>query len=383
MATATTAMLPAFLAPRHKAIRELLREHKLDAILLTHDSDLAYVTDFTGEDSIGIVTPDTVQLVTDFRFKEQAEIEAPWLSVVLRDGKMSDALIQALLNLKVVKVGFEANLTRYGQISSTEKALAELIKDGKVPSTTKVDFVPLDSVLVHLRKAKDAREIGIIRKAVEIAEQGFVAMRAEVKPGVSENYLAGFLAFQMRILGASDSSFQSIVATGANASLPHYRPKETKVLPDQVLLVDWGARYQGYCSDLTRTLLLGKVPAKMREIYQIVLDAQLAAIAVLKPGAKTIATDAVAREYITKAGYGDFFGHSLGHGIGRDVHEGPSLRKTPPDDELKPGHIVTVEPGIYLPGVGGVRIEENVLITETGHEVLSKLPRRLEDMLIG
>ena len=169
-----------------------------------------------------------------------------------------------------------------------------------------------------------------------------------------------------------------IVAAGANSSLPHYRPGETLVQRDQPLLIDWGALYKGYCSDLTRTLMVGRVSPKVKQIYKVVYEAQQAAIKFLRPGVTTMQADRVARDVIEKAGFGKQFGHGLGHGIGREIHELPTMRKTGGEEELRPGMIVTVEPGIYLPGEGGVRIEDDVLITHSGCEVLSTLDRSFE-----
>lgn len=288
---------------------------------------------------------------------------------------MAEALRDAITPLKVKRIGFEANFTTFGSIHAVDKAL----QDAK----TKLEFVPLENVMVNLRKVKDDHEIGIIRKSVEVAEEAFTAIRDQIKPGQTENYLAGLLGFELRSRGASGSSFDIIVATGTNSSLPHYRPQEVLVQKDQPLLFDWGARYDGYCSDITRTLLIGRVSPKIREIYKVVLDAQLAAIKFLRPGVNSVQADKVARDVIEKAGYGQYFGHGLGHGIGRDIHEAPGLRKTPPADELRPGMVVTVEPGIYLPGEGGVRIEDDVLITHSGCEVLSSLGKNLEDVQIS
>jgi Xaa-Pro aminopeptidase len=373
----------AYLKVRHKAVREALKELKLDAIILTHDADLAWATNFTGEDSVGIITADKIVLVTDFRFTEQAAIEAGWIDVVKRDGKMSDALSAALLSLGVHRIGFEANFATFGQIHALDKAIADAVKDQKTPATPKVEFVPLENVMLNLRKVKDDHEIGIIRKSVEVAEEAFSAIRSEIKPGQTESYLAALLILELRSRGASDCSFPVIVATGPNSSLPHYRPKEVTVQRDQPLLFDWGAIVDGYCSDLTRTLFVGNVSPKIREIYQITLEAQLAAIAFLRPGVTCQDADRVARDVITRAGYGEFFGHGLGHGIGRDIHEGPRLSKHPPIEELRPGMIVTVEPGIYLPGQGGIRIEDDILITHSGCEVLSSLGKSLDDIHIA
>jgi Xaa-Pro aminopeptidase len=366
----------ALLAQRQSAVRSALADMKLDGILLTHPPDLAYLSGFTGDDSIGLLTAKGFVLVTDFRYQEQARIEAPWLKTVLRGGTMAKALAKTVATSRAKRIGFEANFTTVGQIAGLEKALKKLSKKRSVASRIRV--TPVNDLLVNVRKVKDAKEVAIIEKAVEIAEQAYLALRAQIKPGLSENYLAGLLNFEMRTRGASDSSFQSIIAAGPASSLPHYRPSDKVVKMDQPLLIDWGARYNGYCSDLTRTLLIGKVSPRMETIYKIVLEAQLAAIDFLKPGVTTRQADRAARDVIDKAGFKDKFGHGTGHGIGRDIHEWPTLRKTGEEEELTPGMIVTVEPGIYLPGIGGVRIEDDVLITKTGHRVLSSLDKSFE-----
>jgi Xaa-Pro aminopeptidase len=186
----------------------------------------------------------------------------------------------------------------------------------------------------------------------------------------------------MRSRGASGTSFPPIIAAGSTSSLPHYRPADRPVRCGQPLLFDWGAVYNGYCSDLTRTLMIGKVSPRMKKIYQVTLEAQMAAIAFLRPGVTTRQADAAARKVIEKAGFGKLFGHGLGHGIGRDIHELPYLRKTSGEEELRPGMVVTVEPGIYLPGEGGVRIEDDVLITAGGCEVLSSLDKSFADATV-
>jgi Xaa-Pro aminopeptidase len=369
--TTANPSLKANLHLRQQAVRRTLGELNLDALLLTHPPDLAYLTDFTGDDSIGLITAAGFFLVTDFRYQEQARIEAPWLPIVLREGKMSDALAKTVLNASAARIGFETNFTTFGQVRALEAALIEL----KAP---KIELVPVDDVMVNLRKVKDAAEVQIIRDAISVAEEAYLAVRKQIKIGQTENYLAGLMAFEMRCRGASDSSFPVIIGAGPGSSLPHYRPGDVKVRQDEPLLIDWGARFKGYCSDLTRTLLLGRVSPEIKKAYNIVLEAQLAAIAFLRPGVTTGQADRVARDVIDKAGFAENFGHGLGHGIGRDIHELPTMRKTGGDEELRPGMIVTVEPGVYLPGVGGVRIEDDVLITPGGHEVLSGLDKTFE-----
>jgi Xaa-Pro aminopeptidase len=367
----------AYLKARQQTVRTAMKELKLDGLLLTHPPDLAYLTNFTGSDSVGLITTKDFLLATDFRYQEQAAFEAGWLKVHLREAKMSDLLAKVLADTGVKRIGFEANFTTVGQIDALLIALKG--NDGAgAGKPVAVELVPLDNVMVSVRKVKDDHEIDLVRKSVGVAEEAFEAIRSEIKVGQSENYLAGLLAFEMRSRGASDSSFPVIVATGSNSSLPHYRPQETLIQADQPLLFDWGAIYKGYCSDLTRTFMVGRVSPKMKKIYQVVYEAQQAAISFLRPGVTTLQADLVARDVITKAGFGKEFGHGLGHGIGREIHELPSMRKTGGEEELRPGMIVTVEPGIYLPGEGGVRIEDDVLITHSGCEVLSSLDKTLE-----
>ena len=362
----------AYLKARQKNVRDAIKELKLDGILLTHPPDLAYLTNFTGDDSVGIITEKDFLLVTDFRYQEQAEQEAGWLKTTIREGKMDDALAGVIVDSKLRRLGFEANFTTFGQAHAIDRAIKE-IKDAKP-----VELVPLQDVMVNIRKVKDDNEVDLIRKSVGVAEEAFEAIRSEIKVGQSENYLAGLLVFELRSRGASNSSFPVIVAAGANSSLPHYRPNETLVGRDQPLLIDWGALFKGYCSDLTRTLMIGRVSSRMKQIYKTVLEAQEAAIKFLRPGVTTQQADRVARDVIERAGFGKEFGHGLGHGIGREIHEMPSMRKNGGEEELRPGMVVTVEPGIYLPGEGGVRIEDDVLITHSGCEVLTTLDRSLE-----
>jgi len=370
MKTAVVSRAKAYLKVRQKSVRDAMKKLQIDGLLLTVPADLAYLTNFTGDDSVGVISLDDFILVTDFRYQEQAHIEAEWLSVVMRDGKMSEALGNALIQAKVKRVGFEANSMPFGQVHALDK----VIKDqGRA-----IELVPLEDVMLNIRKVKDDHEIGLIRKSVGVAEEAFTAIRDEIKIGQSENYLAGLLVFELRSRGASDASFPAIVAAGANSSLPHYRPGEALVENDQPLLFDWGALFKGYCSDLTRTLIVGQVSERIKRIYTIVLEAQLAAIEFLRPGVTTRQADRVARHAIEKAGFKEFFGHGLGHGIGREIHEMPAMSRTANDEELQPGMIVTVEPGIYLPGEGGVRIEDDVLITHSGCEVLSSLDKSFE-----
>ncbi len=367
----------AYLKVRHQVVRTAMKALNLDAILLTHSPDLAYLTNFTSSDAVGLITDKDFRIATDFRYRDQLATDAGWLKLHLRESKMSDVLARVFSETKVKRVGFEANFTTVGQIDALQIACKG--NDGAgIGSPLNVELVPLDNVMVNIRKVKDDHEIDLVRKSIGIAEEAFLAIRDEIKVGQSESYLAGLLEFEMRSRGASGSSFPAIVAAGSNSSLPHYRPQETLVQADQPLLFDWGGIYKGYCSDLTRTFMVGRVSPRMKKIYNVVFDAQQAVISFLRPGVTTQQADMVGRDLIEKAGFGKEFGHGTGHGLGREIHELPSLRKIGGDEELRPGMIITVEPGIYLPGEGGVRIEDDILITHSGCEVLSSLDKSLE-----
>lgn len=376
--TPVVSRAKAYLKVRHKNVRTAMKALKLDGVLLTHAPDLAYLTNFTGDDSVGLITEKDFYLATDFRYLEQAQIEAGWLKTHLREAKMADTLANMLAEAKVKRVGFEANFTTVGQIDALQTAFKPSGRGNGRRGGLAIELVPLDNVMIGIRKVKDDHEIDLIRKSVDIAEEAFDAIRSEIKVGQSENYLAGLMVLELRSRGADDCSFKVIVASGANSSLPHYRPQETLVKRDQPLLMDWGAIYKGYCSDLTRTLMMGRISPRMKRVYQTVHQAQLEAIKFLRPGVTTTQADRVARDVIEDAGFGKEFGHGLGHGVGREIHELPSMRKIGGEEPLAPGMIVTVEPGIYLPGEGGVRIEDDVLITHSGCEVLSSLDKSLE-----
>jgi Xaa-Pro aminopeptidase len=358
------------LETRVQALRDRMVSAKLDGYLLTHAPDIAHLTGFSGHDSVAIVTPRQVYVATDSRYTEELERDAPHVKLVLRKKSMAEALGATLAAARSTRVGFETNFVTYGTIDGLKR---ELRKRGVA-----VVLVPIADMMVSLRKIKDSEEVAAIRAAVDIAEKAFLTLIPRVTPGTTETQLTGQLILAMRELGASDAAFHPIIAAGANSSLPHYRPDITPIVDNAPLLVDWGAIYNGYRSDLTRTVFLGKPHKKLAEIYKIVLEANMATIDKLKAGLNCKEADAIARKIITKAGYGKNFGHGLGHGIGRDIHEEPRLHVSRDKEHLQPGSVVTVEPGIYLPGIGGVRIEDDVLITESGCEVLSSLEKSFD-----
>lgn len=372
MATKTAAKNktgPA-LERRLAALRGRMAAAGLDAYLLTHPPDICHVSGFSGHDSVAIVTPKRLYVATDSRYTEELDRDAPQAKLVLRKKSMADAIGGLFSTLRPKRVGFETNFVTFGTIDGLKRELRKL----KVATA----LTPMSDMMVGLRKLKDSDEVGRIRTAVDIAEKAFLQLIPGIKPGTTESALTGRFILAMRELGASDAAFHPIIAAGANSSLPHYRPNETPIRDNAPLLVDWGAIYKDYRSDLTRTVFLGKPHKKLAEIYKIVLEANMAAIDKLKAGLNCKEADEIARKVITKAGYGKNFGHGLGHGIGRDIHEEPRLHFSRGKEHLEPGSVVTVEPGIYLPGIGGVRIEDDVLITDTGCEVLSSLPKSFD-----
>jgi len=358
-------------AERVRRLRRRLNEAELDGILITRAVDIRYLTDFSGEDSWALVTARKVYILSDFRFSEEIDHAAPQAVKVLRQGKMSDCLIETLDGLKVKTLGFQAEVMTV----DAHDTLRGKLKD--IPITLK----PTRGWLTELRSIKDETELRAIRRALSVHEQAFKQTLDQLRPGLSESEAVALMEYNMRWIGADGMSFPTIVAVGANASLPHAVPGRTRIKPGKPILIDCGVKAKGYCSDLTRVVCLGPMPRKMENIYRIVLEAQQAAIDAVAPGKTMKEIDRVARDIITAAGYGEQFGHSLGHGIGLEIHEQPTLSQRA-EGELQPQQVVTVEPGIYLPGVGGVRIEDDVLVTDKGHRTLSTLPKDLESAII-
>ncbi len=373
--TRTLAAEPPHLRDRVALLKRRLQGVNADALLVTNPRDIRYLTGFVGDDSWALVPlrprVNKLWLLSDFRFEEQIGREAPHTIAVMRKAGLIEELG------KLAKRGrFDRIALQPGHVSlELHQKLKKALGAGRL--------VVKDDGLLEQRSVKQADETRAIHKALEIQQQAFRDLRAFIEPGMTEAELAAYLEYRMRALGADGTSFPSIVAADANAALPHAIPGPKKVKRGGILLVDWGARWGGYCADLTRVLAIGRMPPKIREIYKVVLDAQLAAIDALRPGIRLRDADTVARRVIEKAGYGPQFGHSLGHGIGLDIHEQPTLSARAAENAvLEPGHVVTVEPGIYLPGAGGVRIEDDVLVTETGRLVLSELPKDLDSAII-
>ncbi|MEM9253523.1 MAG: aminopeptidase P family protein [Planctomycetota bacterium] len=357
---------------RQAKVGSAIRAANADALLVVNPADIRYLTGFVGDDS-WLVLPMRGKpiILSDFRFEEQIEREAPDAVAVIRTGRMTDALRGVLIKRKAIDtLAYQADHLTVAQARSLSKPMRGVVK-----------LKALNEVTLAARQVKTDDEVRLIRDALKIQQAAYLETIATIEPGQRETEVAAFLEYRMRAFGADGVSFPSIVAADANAALPHAIPGSTKIKKNGIVLIDWGARYRGYCSDLTRVVGVGGMSRKMREVYRVVLAAQLAAIDAIAPGVPLKEVDGVARKVIADAGYGDRFGHSLGHGLGLDVHEEPRLASSV-KGVLEPGMVVTVEPGIYLPGVGGVRIEDDVLITDRGHRVLSELPKDLESAII-
>ncbi|MCA9266635.1 MAG: aminopeptidase P family protein, partial [Planctomycetales bacterium] len=298
--------------------------------------------------------------------------ECPDIEVEIRSTgqTIGDAVGGLVGRLKLGRVGFEA-----GHLTVAQRdALAERM--------SAVDLVGTTGVVEQLRMVKDKHEIELLRRAVRVAEQAIGVMVASLRGELSELQVAHELENQIRLFGGSGCSFAPIVAVGERAALPHCPPGKKRIGEREFVLIDWGATYQGYRSDLTRVYVTGKISPKLRRIYKVVLQAQRRAIEAIRPGVSLEAVDAAARTVIEKAGFGKYFGHGLGHGIGLDIHESPRMA-VGQKQTLSAGMVVTVEPGIYLPDWGGVRIEDDVLVTRRGHEVLSSVSKELDECVIS
>jgi Xaa-Pro aminopeptidase len=360
-----------------------LRERELDALLVWSAVNVRYLTGFTGSNALVLIAadkpaggpggsgdPGRQRFITDFRYTTQSAAQVPDLFArEIVSGEMLNAAVDILISAEgdAGRLGFDdASLT-----VAQHTHLRELLPDTW-------ELVPCTGAVERLRAVKDAGEIACIRAACELADE---ALRAVLERGLAERTeldVAIDLELEMRRLGANGPSFPSIVASGAHGALPHAEPRAEPIARDVLVTIDWGALHDGYCSDCTRTYATSEhVSARAREVYELVHSAQVEALTAVRAGPSGVELDAVARAVIEAAGYGEQFGHGLGHGVGLEIHEGPRLSRTAGDDPLLAGSVVTVEPGIYLPGECGVRIEDLVVVRADGHEVLTGLPKEL------
>ena len=348
---------------RIKKLREAMELKGLEAVLVIGDPNRNYLSGFTGDESFSIITKDKALFITDSRYTQQAKNEVKDYEVLEYKGSFPDFFSDIVKKLNVKKVGFEDNVVSYQLYS-------------KFSSKTEAELIPMEGIIEEIRLIKDKREIESIQKAASIADKAFLHMLKFIKSGMSEREIGLELEFTMKKLGAKDLSFPSIVASGVRSSLPHGRATDKIVNEGDFLTLDFGCIFEEYCSDMTRTVAIGEPNDKLKEIYNVVLQAQEDVLKFIKSGVNTKEVDSVARDYIAQKGYGRYFGHGLGHGVVREIHEGPRLSPMS-DTTLKEGMIITDEPGIYIPDFGGVRIEDLVLVTKDGCEPLSKSPKNL------
>jgi Xaa-Pro aminopeptidase len=346
---------------------EAVRERELDALLVSDLTNLRWVTGFTGSSGAAIVGPGARVFLTDFRYLTQSAEQVPEFDREIVQADLLAGVAQAM-PAGVRRLGFDD-----AHVSVKEHArLTELLGDA-------VELVAAGGVIEQLRAIKDPQEVERIRAAAQLADEALLAVLARGLAGRTERDVALDLELEQRRRGAEAVSFPPIVASAGHGALPHAVPRDVEIAPGTLVVVDWGCRLDGYCSDCTRTYATGELDPRDREVHELVLRAQMAALEAVRPGPTGREVDAVAREIITAAGHGEHFGHGLGHGVGLAVHEAPRLSTTS-DATLAAGQVVTVEPGVYVPGAIGVRIEDLVVVTEDGHDVLSGLPKELTNV---
>jgi Xaa-Pro aminopeptidase len=352
-------------SPRAAGMIERLSEAGVEAILITDLVNVRYLTGYTGSNGIALVAPQTRTFITDFRYVTQAETEVdPSFERRRASQDLLDALEESL-PADGLRLGFEeAHMTvrEYAR-------LRELLPD-------RVELVGVSGVVEDLRAVKSTDEIDRIRAAAALADDAFEDILAGGLVGRTEREITIALEYEMRQRGAERPSFETIVAAGPHGALPHASPRDIPIPQGVLVVIDWGAQLDGYCSDCTRTVATGEVGAEARDVYQLVLDAQLAGVQAVRAGAGCREVDSIARAVIDGGGHGEQFGHGLGHGVGLDVHEGPRLSQRS-DETLAAGNVVTVEPGVYVPGAFGVRVEDLVAVTDGGCEILSSVGKDL------
>jgi Xaa-Pro aminopeptidase len=352
------------MSTRLEKLRALLPQHEVDAMLVSSDENRRYMSGFSGSAGYLFITAKAAVLATDFRYIEQAGRQASGFTVQ-RIGGGADWLPKLAADLGVQRIGFDSGHMTVAVYNAYKKALEVSEAGGKA------SLVPTRDVVEKLRAVKDADEMKLIERASAITDAAFEQVSRTIRPGMTEAQVAWELEKAMRERGAEKLSFDIIVGVGPNGALPHHRADDTVIREGQPVVIDMGCVYEGYCSDLTRTVFVGKPDAKFREVYGTVLRAQLLAEEKVRADMTGAQADGIAREVIQAAGHGDAFGHSLGHGVGLQVHENPWVSPRA-EEALQDNMVFTVEPGIYLPGWGGVRIEDMVVLENGRARVLSK-----------
>lgn len=346
-------------------IRKTLEELNIAGLLITNATNRRYLTGFTGSAGVVLITKNEAFFLTDFRYGKQAKEQVNHYETIIYQSSrlMVESLLEQIQKTNIQRLGFEADDVSFNFYTQLKKLGSE-------------ELVPTTKVIERLRMVKTEAEVSSIRKAAEISDAAFTYIQGVIRPGVSEKKIAAELDYFMKKQGAENGAFAYIVASGARGALPHGMASNKKIEQGDMVTLDYGAVYNGYVSDMTRTLAVGEPEVKLIEIYDIVNEALSLTLEEIKVGMTAKEVDSIARDYIGEKGYGDYFGHGLGHGIGLNVHEDPFFSQSG-EDILQEGMVVTIEPGIYLPEVGGVRIEDDLLIKEDGNEILTKSSKEL------
>jgi Xaa-Pro aminopeptidase/Xaa-Pro dipeptidase len=343
-------------------LRSRLGGAGVDGVLITNLTNVRYLSGFSGSNGAMLVTEDGATFFSDPRYRARAADLVQGAEVVIYQDRLTDELTGRLASARIGKLGVESAAVTLAQ----KKRLAERLPE--------VELKPVEDLVEDLRKIKEPGELDLIRRAVELADQGFGWVTENVVPGMTEAEVALELEVMMRKAGAEDVSFEPIVGSGPLTAHIHHSPSDRILDKGDLVLLDFGARVDGYCSDLTRTVVLGPATDEQREMYELVLRAQAAGIDAARPGAKCADVDAAARDVIQAAGRADEFGHGLGHGVGLDIHEEPAFSRIS-EDSLQGGEVMTVEPGVYVIGTGGIRIEDDIVIDSSGATVLGSAPK--------
>jgi Xaa-Pro aminopeptidase len=362
-------------ARRLRMLRTAMNAKGLDTFLVSQPENRRYLSGFTGSAGWLLISEKSAILATDFRYVEQARGQSPDFEIIRTKRELRDWFTDLISGLGCHRLGFEADFVSY----EGYQKLSEAINGGQIG----VELVAGTGIVEHLRSIKEPEELALIAKAAELVDTAFEQVLAVVRPGMTEKALAWELEKSLRQQGSEEMPFEIIVASGPNSALPHARPTEKAISSGEPVLIDMGAKINGYCSDFTRTFFLGKADKALRDAYDIVLKAQLGAVEGIRSGMDCAQADRLARSIIEQAGYGDVFGHGLGHGVGLAMHELPVVGPNSAD-KLVDGMAFTVEPGIYLVGQGGVRIEDTVVLENGKTRVLTKASKNiLEQSTLG
>ncbi|MCP4724515.1 MAG: aminopeptidase P family protein [bacterium] len=347
---------------RIEALRNLFKEHKIDSFIVNSPTSLNYLFGYTGTNGLGFITTGKSYFITDFRYKDQSVFEVSAAEIILAEGHLSDSLINIDEIKKCRKTGFEASAVYYDQFQSYKQIL------------TGSELISCHDLVENIEAVKSPKEIGYITRASEITVEIYKELQSLIITGVTEKDIAAEISYRALKLGGDGDAFPPIVLFGARTALPHGTPGEDTLKEGDLIQLDFGVRYKGYCSDFSRALVAGKLSRNQREIYLAVRESIDRTVEVLKSGMPVKEIDLFAREIIEKRGFGRYFGHSIGHGVGLAIHALPKLSRSS-DEILVEGNVFTIEPGIYLTGSCGIRIEDLISLDESGVRVLTDTPR--------